>query len=597
MDVQLPDGTILRDVPDGTTKAQIVQKLKANGRAVPADWLSPATDAQKAEPSMLSQAGQHIGNAAAGLVRGAGSIGATIVAPYDIAKDALAGKGLSLESNRQRRADMDGGLQEMGAQPGSKVFKGFKLGGEVAGTLGAGGAIANVVGRAAPVFAAANPNLLTAISSAGMEAGGATGLANPLIRAAGGAINGGVSAGMVNPEDAVMGAAVGGALPGAVQIVGKASNALGRVVRGPAQTADASAAIQAARDSGYVIPPTQANPTLLNRVLEGFSGKITTAQNASAKNQAVTNTKAATAIGLPAETKITPEVLDGVRAEAGKAYKAVSELGTFDATGVALPASVNVAKTPANTLMGKPESASVDAGEVVRAWRQANADATAYFRQYARDANPETLTKAKGAASEAKNLDGFMMKSVEGAQKGAPAKLIADLASGAIDQQSFLQKALALTKQGNLAEELKAARTLIAKTHSVEDALNTATGSIDAKKLAKQLQKGKPLSGDLKEAAEFAGRFPKASQTVEQMGSLPQTSPLDWSLAGGASMATGNPLLLAAALARPASRAVTLSPLVQNRLVQRPNALSALAIPDSVRRAGYQSALLAGSDR
>jgi hypothetical protein len=42
MDVRLPDGTILRGVPEGTTKADIVKKLQANGAAVPAEWLAAA---------------------------------------------------------------------------------------------------------------------------------------------------------------------------------------------------------------------------------------------------------------------------------------------------------------------------------------------------------------------------------------------------------------------------------------------------------------------------------------------------------------------------------------------------------------------------
>lgn len=42
MDVRLPDGTILRGVPEGTTKADIVAKLQANGQAVPAEWLESA---------------------------------------------------------------------------------------------------------------------------------------------------------------------------------------------------------------------------------------------------------------------------------------------------------------------------------------------------------------------------------------------------------------------------------------------------------------------------------------------------------------------------------------------------------------------------
>ena len=31
MDVKLPDGTILKDVPEGTTKADLIAKLKSNG--------------------------------------------------------------------------------------------------------------------------------------------------------------------------------------------------------------------------------------------------------------------------------------------------------------------------------------------------------------------------------------------------------------------------------------------------------------------------------------------------------------------------------------------------------------------------------------
>lgn len=47
MDVRLPDGTIIQNVPDGTSKADLVTKLKANGMAVPAEWLG---DAPKPEP-------------------------------------------------------------------------------------------------------------------------------------------------------------------------------------------------------------------------------------------------------------------------------------------------------------------------------------------------------------------------------------------------------------------------------------------------------------------------------------------------------------------------------------------------------------------
>lgn len=49
MDVRLPDGTIIRNVPEGTTKEQLAQKLQASGMEVPKEWaLSEPTQTQAA---------------------------------------------------------------------------------------------------------------------------------------------------------------------------------------------------------------------------------------------------------------------------------------------------------------------------------------------------------------------------------------------------------------------------------------------------------------------------------------------------------------------------------------------------------------------
>src|ERR1043166_2574827 len=49
MDVTLPDGTVIRGVPDGTTKMQLAEKLQAKGFDVPKEWFGE-------QPSMLHQA-------------------------------------------------------------------------------------------------------------------------------------------------------------------------------------------------------------------------------------------------------------------------------------------------------------------------------------------------------------------------------------------------------------------------------------------------------------------------------------------------------------------------------------------------------------
>lgn len=171
-------------------------------------------------------------NLAAGLVRGAGSIGATILAPYDMARDAIAGKGLSLESNRDRRRDMTEALGSMGANTDSTAFAVGKVGGEIAGTMGAGGVAANALSRV-PGVAAAAPGLVNAVRSGGMTTGqtvapGVMGVARDLgTRAVGGTVTSGLAAGMVDPEQAGMGMLVGGALPVATKTAGEVGKAIG----------------------------------------------------------------------------------------------------------------------------------------------------------------------------------------------------------------------------------------------------------------------------------------------------------------------------------------------------------------------------------
>lgn len=215
--ITAPDGgTYEITAPDDASQEQVLAYAQSN-------YQKPSP---RQEPTKTNGVLKGIGNTAAGLLRGAGSIGATLLAPVDIASDALNGKGLSLDANRQRRTDMDSALQGLGAQPDSWMYKGGKIGGEILGTAGAGGVLGNVAAR----LGASTP-VVQAITSSGFSAGGRTGLAGMATRAAGGALTGGVTAAAVNPEDAATGAALGAALPIAVQGAGKVAGAMVRGVR------------------------------------------------------------------------------------------------------------------------------------------------------------------------------------------------------------------------------------------------------------------------------------------------------------------------------------------------------------------------------
>lgn len=228
------------------------------------------------KPGMLSGIGQGIGNLAAGAVRGAGSIGATLLAPYDMAKDAIAGKGLSLESNRERRAGMDGGLAAMGAETDSWMYKGGKLTGEIAGTAGAGGALAQGVARAAPIASAAPRAAqgLEALRTGGFSLGGQAATtvggkaAEVSLRAAGGAVSGGASAGLIDPHEAALGAAVGGAFPLLVKAAGGVAGGPGDLVRYVKNPGDGALANKLAQSLGMTpgelkAAITQQGPSLI----------------------------------------------------------------------------------------------------------------------------------------------------------------------------------------------------------------------------------------------------------------------------------------------------------------------------------------------
>jgi len=219
--VQGPDGAIhVFEGPDNAKPADI----EAFAAQTFGKQQAPAAPIPASEQSTTF--GQDIGNLIGGAVRGAGSVGATLLAPIDIAARAM-NKGQPINiggydiAGQDRRAGMTGGLQEMGVDPESTMYGIGKFGGEMAGTAGAGGVLAKGL-SAAPTVASRVPGLIQALRSGGMTG------PNIGTRAVGGAVSGGASAALVNPEDVGSGAAIGAALP----VVGKAGSAITKMLGG-----------------------------------------------------------------------------------------------------------------------------------------------------------------------------------------------------------------------------------------------------------------------------------------------------------------------------------------------------------------------------
>lgn len=205
----MPDGTVIRGVPDGMTKSDLIAKLKNNGYEP-----APTEPTIKDRVNTLASTGR---DTLAGLARGAASLGVTLATPYDL----LAGNTKTI-GNPERRKAIDDGFSDMGVNTDSNEYAIGKFGGEMAGTAGIGGGLA-AAARLSPRLVATAPNLINAVGTNGMVAG----TAGMPTRVVGGGIAGAATAAATNPEDAPYGAIVGGGLPALVKVAGVAGRAAG----------------------------------------------------------------------------------------------------------------------------------------------------------------------------------------------------------------------------------------------------------------------------------------------------------------------------------------------------------------------------------
>ena len=239
MDIRLPNGVLVKNIPDGTSREEVMAKAISSGLATAEDFMGTSSQKSEQEPSNVNvalrepslpedtsavtgrakerkgptfSAGQGAINIGAGLLRGAGSIGATALRLFETEEENIA----------RRKAISEGLRNLVGADPESGLFGLGKIAGEVAGTaglapvLGAGAAALPVVRALAPAISSSG--FVTKVPS-GLPAAPATILSRGVDltkRLSGGAIAGGATAAAIEPtvEDIEIGTAIGAAIPG-----------------------------------------------------------------------------------------------------------------------------------------------------------------------------------------------------------------------------------------------------------------------------------------------------------------------------------------------------------------------------------------------
>lgn len=334
-----------------------------------------------------------------------------------------------------------------------------------------------------------------------------------------------------------VGQKVANTLPGLAQQYSKSAKEA--AAQKTAETAQKFAAAAKGNQLGYVTPPADLNPGFLSEALSGLSGKIKTAQVASQRNQAVTDRLVRQALGLADDAPITPDVLQALRNQAaGTGYSPIRQAGQIVADADYTKALDSIASQYQGAARSFPGAAKNPVLDMVEGLRSQTFD-----------------------AGDGLDMVKVLRETADKAYRSGDTGLGKASKAAAETIEAQIDRSLSAAGNKDALTAFREARKQIAKTYSVQKALNSETGSISAPRLATELSKGKPLSGELRDVAEFATAFPKASQALKEAPKA--VSPLDFAFAGGSAVSTGNPLALLAVGARPAARSVLLSGPVQ----------------------------------
>lgn len=277
MDVRLPDGTLVKNVPEGTTQAQLREKLLKNGfkpeqfdARVPKDAVKSFTEKDirlpPAAPSTLlgqaAELGKEFMAVPAGVYRGVQDVTDTLVrGGQNLARVSQAGgaamlgqdptgernvmRAMSAEAGRPRApTDIDRAMALNRAayeqQYGDNTFsKAGRVGGQIAATLPVGGVLAapvKAVGRIAPVLNRFAAPLASSLASGGFVTGAIPktfggSLANISTRALGGGVSGAATSALTD-QDVGTGAAVGAAVPLGGVFLGKSIDRVADILQG-----------------------------------------------------------------------------------------------------------------------------------------------------------------------------------------------------------------------------------------------------------------------------------------------------------------------------------------------------------------------------
>lgn len=529
---EMPDGRVARfEVPEGTTpeQAQMLIQQQLGGMSEPEQQAQPIPQGQPTMQQPVT-AGQEAEQAGFG-ARNLAAFGAPVAQTYYGIKQLLGGGTLSPE-DQQSVKDWQG---IAGAAPVANI-----AGNIATMAIPAAGAM-----RAGGLAGAAGRSMLAPASAMQSAAGGAAYSALQPTESQG-------SKGMFERAGQ---AALGG-------VAGAGGFALGSKLGSvgiPKQMTPREVAAVTARQKGYSIPPREGGG-IIGKAGEAISGKIKTDEAFRLANQSVTNAKAKAALGLPDDVTLNADVFKQLKAQAGQGYDAVRNVGTVKLDKQFMDAMDDITSKYRSASTAFPGLVKDDVADTIAMLKVPQADSAGMI----------------DAVKVLREQADMAYRAGDGG-KGRAIKQAAQEIENAIERHL-----LATNQSPSLIKGFKNSRKDYAKISTVEQYTNPISGDVDAKAMGRLIDKKKPITGDIKDIAEFGRTFKEISGITEK-----GANPFGWTDyaagAGGGTLAalSGNPAGLAIAaspLLRIGARQAIVSPQYQSQLAKSGAAnLSSLA--------------------
>jgi hypothetical protein len=250
---------------------------------------------------------------------------------------------------------------------------------------------------------------------------------------------------------------------------------------------------------GFVVTPGSVTPTVGNILLERIGGKTRVEQLAGVRNQQVTDSLARRAIGLPDDAPLTRDTMRDIRAQEYNAgYAPLANIGRVTADVEFKKALQDVTDAFTGASKSFKGAAPQDVQKLIKPYNVADFDAA--------DAIAATRTLRENARNNFQKGEGALGRAQIAVSNALEAQLERSLQAANNPQAAAL------------LDEFRNSRKRMAVSHAIEDAIVEGTGSVDARKLASDFQKGKLLTGELETAAKFANTFKRVVTTPGAVG-------------------------------------------------------------------------------